>query len=67
MIVSAFYLLAAAISRLTGLPFADALRRRVLAPVGAFDVRFDPRALRSRIVALSSGTRSYEALMTTWR
>ncbi len=45
-----FYLLAAAISRLTGLPFAEALRRRVLAPVGAEDIRFDPRALRSRIV-----------------
>ena len=45
-----FYLLAAVISRLTGLPFAEALRRRVLAPVGADDIRFDPRALRSRIV-----------------
>ena len=45
-----FYLLAAVISRLTGLPFAEALRRRVLGPVGADDIRFDPRALRSRIV-----------------
>jgi CubicO group peptidase (beta-lactamase class C family) len=45
-----FYLLAAIISRLTGQPFAEALRRRVLAPVGADDIRFDPRALRSRIV-----------------
>jgi CubicO group peptidase (beta-lactamase class C family) len=45
-----FYLLARVISRLTGLPFAEALRRRVLAPVGADEIRFDPRALRSRIV-----------------
>jgi len=45
-----FYLLAAAISRLTGMPFPEALRRRVLAPVGAFDISFDPRAHRSRIV-----------------
>lgn len=45
-----FYLLAASISRLTGMPFPEALRRRVLAPVGAFDVSFDPRGQRSRIV-----------------
>jgi CubicO group peptidase (beta-lactamase class C family) len=45
-----FYLLAAVISRLTGLTFADALRRRVLAPVGADGIRFDPRGLRARIV-----------------
>jgi CubicO group peptidase (beta-lactamase class C family) len=45
-----FYLLAAAISRVTGMPFPEALRRRVLAPVGAFDILFDPRAQRSRIV-----------------
>ena len=45
-----FYLLAAAITRLTGMPFPEALRRRVLAPVGAFDVSFDPRAKRSQMV-----------------
>jgi CubicO group peptidase (beta-lactamase class C family) len=45
-----FYLLAGVIAKLTGLPFAEALQRRVLEPVGAFEVRFDPRALRSRVV-----------------
>lgn len=45
-----FYLLAAMISRLTGMPFADALRRRVLGPVGAHDFTFDPRATRGRIL-----------------
>jgi CubicO group peptidase (beta-lactamase class C family) len=45
-----FYLLAALISRLTGMPLTDALRRRVLGPVGAHDFTFDPRATRSRIV-----------------
>jgi CubicO group peptidase (beta-lactamase class C family) len=45
-----FYLLAALISRLTGMPFADALRRRVLGPVGAYDFTFDPRRTRGRIV-----------------
>jgi CubicO group peptidase (beta-lactamase class C family) len=45
-----FYLLAAAISRLTGLPFPEALRRRVLDRVGAADVTFDPRGKRGRVV-----------------
>jgi CubicO group peptidase (beta-lactamase class C family) len=45
-----FYLLAGAITRITGMPFPEALRRRVLAPVSAFDISFDPRRQRSRIV-----------------
>ncbi|MEA2621376.1 MAG: hypothetical protein QOH61_286 [Chloroflexota bacterium] len=45
-----FYLLAAVITRLTGMPFAEALERRVLGPVGALDVTFDPRTRRNRIV-----------------
>ena len=47
-----FYLLAALISRLTGMPFPDALRRRVLLPVGARDVSFDPRYARRRIMTV---------------
>lgn len=45
-----FYLLAAVIAQLTGMPFAEALRRRVLGPIGAQDLTFDPRHARSRIV-----------------
>jgi CubicO group peptidase (beta-lactamase class C family) len=44
-----FYLLAEAISRLTGMPFADALRRRMLDPLGMTSTTFDPRPMRSRI------------------
>ncbi len=45
---NSWYLLGAAISTLTGLPFPDALRRRVLGPVGMVDTAFDPRPTRSR-------------------
>jgi CubicO group peptidase (beta-lactamase class C family) len=47
-----FYLLSTAIERLTGMPFPDALRRRVLGPVDALDVTFDPRDRRHRLVAV---------------
>jgi len=45
---NSWYLLGAAISTLTGMPFPEALRRRVLAPVGMVDTAFDPRPTRSR-------------------
>jgi len=45
-----FYLLAASIARLTGMTFPDALRRRVLRPIGAHDLTFDPRRARNRAV-----------------
>lgn len=45
-----FYLLAAVIARLTGMSFPDALRRRVLAPIGANDLTFDPRSARNRVI-----------------
>ena len=45
-----FYLLAAILSRLTGMEFPMALRWRVLDAVGASDLTFDPRPQRSRIV-----------------
>lgn len=45
-----FYLLASVIARLTGMSFPDALRRRVLAPIGATDLTFDPRKARGRMV-----------------
>ena len=35
--------------RLTGLPFPEALRRRVLAPLGMVDTSFDPRPQRPRV------------------
>jgi CubicO group peptidase (beta-lactamase class C family) len=44
-----FYLLAAAISTLTCMPFPVALRRRVMAPLGMVDTSFDPRPQRSRV------------------
>jgi CubicO group peptidase (beta-lactamase class C family) len=44
-----FYLLAETISRLTGMPFGDALRRRLLEPLGMTSTTFDPRPMRSRI------------------
>ena len=43
-----WYLLAAAITRLTGMPFPVALRQRVMAPLGMVDTSFDPRPQRSR-------------------
>jgi CubicO group peptidase (beta-lactamase class C family) len=43
-----WYLLAAAISTLTGMSFPVALRRRVMAPLGMVDTSFDPRPQRSR-------------------
>ena len=46
---NSFYLLAAALATLTGLPFPDALRQRVLAPLGMVDTSFDPRPQRSRV------------------
>jgi CubicO group peptidase (beta-lactamase class C family) len=45
-----FYLLAETVSRLTGMPFAEALRRRVLAPLSMNDTTFDPRAMRRRLL-----------------
>lgn len=45
-----FYLLAALIARLTGMSFPDALSRRVLGPIGARDLTFDPRRARGRAV-----------------
>jgi len=47
-----FYLLAEAISRLTGMPFAEALGRRLLEPLGMTDTTFDPRPRRSRVAAV---------------
>ena len=46
---NSFYLLAAALTTLTGIPFPDALRRRVLAPLGMIDTSFDPRPRRARV------------------
>ena len=34
---------------ITGLPFPEALRRRVLAPLGMVDTTFDPRPQRPRV------------------
>ncbi len=45
-----FYLLAASIARLTGMTFPEALRRRVMRPIGADDLTFDPRRARDRII-----------------
>ena len=44
-----FYLLAETISRLTGMPFGDALRRRLFEPLGMASTTFDPRPMRSRV------------------
>ena len=44
-----FYLLAETISRLTGMPFGDALRRRLFEPLGMTSTTFDPRPMRSRV------------------
>jgi CubicO group peptidase (beta-lactamase class C family) len=41
-----FYLLAEAIARLTGMPFAEALRVRLLDPLGMRDTTFDARPVR---------------------
>ena len=46
---NSFYLLAAAITTLTGQPFPEAVRRRVLGPLGMIDTSFDPRPQRSRV------------------
>ena len=46
---NSFYLLAAALAGITGLPFPEALRRRVLAPLGMVDTSFDPRPQRPRV------------------
>ena len=43
-----WYLLAATISNLTGMPFPVALQQRVMAPLGMVDTSFDPRPRRSR-------------------
>ena len=43
-----WYLLAAAISSLTGMPYPVALRQRVMAPLGMLDTSFDPRPQRAR-------------------
>ncbi len=43
-----WYLLAAMITTLTGMPFPVALRQRVLAPLGMVDTSFDPRPTRAR-------------------
>lgn len=45
-----FYLLADAISRLTGMPFPKALETRLLAPLGMIDTTFDPRGRRGRVL-----------------
>jgi CubicO group peptidase (beta-lactamase class C family) len=46
---NSFYLLAAALTALTGLSFPDALRQRVLGPLGMVDTSFDPRPHRPRV------------------
>jgi CubicO group peptidase (beta-lactamase class C family) len=43
-----FYLLAEAMARLTGMSFADALRRRLLDPLEMSDTTFDPRTRLAR-------------------
>lgn len=51
-----FTLLAEAVERLDGTPFADALRRRVLDPLGMTSTTFDPRpALASRMAPIRIG------------
>ena len=45
-----FMLVGEAIARLTGMPYAEAVRRRILEPLGMKDTSFDPRPFRSRIV-----------------
>jgi CubicO group peptidase (beta-lactamase class C family) len=47
---SSFLLLADLLRRLTGMSFRDALRTRVLAPLGMEDTRFDVRPLIARAV-----------------
>jgi len=47
-----FYLVAEAIARLTGMSFADALRRRLLEPLGMDGATFDVRSERSRTLAV---------------
>jgi CubicO group peptidase (beta-lactamase class C family) len=44
--------LAEAIARLTGMPYPEAMRRRVLAPLGMHDTTFDPRPMRSRVMTM---------------
>jgi CubicO group peptidase (beta-lactamase class C family) len=45
-----FYLLAEVLRELTGMGFQEALRARVLAPLGMHDTRFDIRPVRRRAV-----------------
>lgn len=49
-----WYLVAEIIARLTGMPFAEALRRRLLDPLGMRSVTFDPRG-RGRQVSMVHG------------
>jgi CubicO group peptidase (beta-lactamase class C family) len=47
-----FYVLAEAVARLTGEPYAKALRQRILAPLAMTDTSFDPRPIRSRVMPM---------------
>jgi CubicO group peptidase (beta-lactamase class C family) len=47
---AAWVLLSEAMSRLSQMPFAEALERRLTRPLGMADTTFDPRSHRSRLV-----------------
>jgi CubicO group peptidase (beta-lactamase class C family) len=47
-----FFLLAEAIARRTGTPYATALRRGILDPLAMTDTTFDPRRMRSRVMSM---------------
>jgi CubicO group peptidase (beta-lactamase class C family) len=48
-------LLSETMARLSGMPFPDALERRLTRPLGMADTSFDPRRQRSRVVAVRGG------------
>jgi hypothetical protein len=45
-----FMLVGETIARLTGMPYADAVRKRILEPLGMRDTTFDPRPFRGRVM-----------------
>ena len=48
-----FMIVGEAIARITGMPYADAMRKRVLEPLGMRDSTFDPRPFRGRLMPVA--------------
>jgi CubicO group peptidase (beta-lactamase class C family) len=59
---AAWILLAEAMARLSGMPFASAMELRLLGPLGMADTTFDGRPMRGRIVAMQ-GSRNDNRLV----